>query len=64
MKSLTGPIVLAVTLSALAGCQTTPIAATDVSCRAFQPLTYSSRDTESTVRGIRGHNAAWDATCK
>lgn len=47
----------------LAACQTTPTAGTDVSCRAFGPITWSARDTAPTVRQIRGHNAAWDAVC-
>lgn len=51
------------TALATAGCQTTGTAGTDVSCRAFEPITWSKSDTRETVREVRGHNAAWAAIC-
>lgn len=47
----------------LAGCQTTGGAGTDVGCDAFVPLTWSKTDTIGTARGVREHNAAWNALC-
>lgn len=50
----------------LAACQTTPssVQVSDVACTVFSPITYASQDTAPTVRQIRGHNAAWVATCE
>lgn len=36
----------------------------DTSCRAFEPIRYSKKDTEETMRQVREYNAAWDALCK
>jgi hypothetical protein len=36
---------------------------TDTSCLAFEPITYSGKDSKETIEQIRGHNAAWDAIC-
>ena len=49
----------------LTGCQTTtPIAVTDTACLAFEPITWSAKDTPPTWRQIRQHNAAFDRLCK
>jgi uncharacterized lipoprotein YajG len=50
----------------LAACQTTrsSVQVSDVACTVFSPITYASQDTAPTVRQIRGHNAAWVATCR
>lgn len=46
-------------------CQTpTPIGGIDTSCQAFEPITYSRKDTAETMKQVREHNAAWDALCK
>lgn len=47
----------------LAGCQTTGGAGTDVGCDAFMPLSWSKTDTIGTAKGVREHNAAWNALC-
>jgi len=47
----------------LSSCQTTSTGGTEVACQAFEPITYSSRDTAETRRQIVGHNAAFDALC-
>ena len=47
----------------LTACETIPTGATDVSCSAFHPMTFSSRDTEATIKQVREHNAAWRAIC-
>ena len=53
-----------VALSMLTGCQTTtPTAVTDTACLAFEPITYSSKDTLLTSRQIRQHNAAFRSLC-
>lgn len=57
---------------ALAGCATTTdIAATDahrsatlVACEAFRPISWSVYDTDPTISEVKGHNAAWKATCE
>jgi hypothetical protein len=48
----------------LAACKTTtPTAVTDTSCLAFEPITYSRKDTVVTVRQIHEHNAAFQSLC-
>ncbi len=44
--------------------QPTAKTVTDTSCKAFEPIRYSRKDTGETVRQAREHNAAWDALCK
>jgi hypothetical protein len=34
-----------------------------VSCAAFQPIRWSRRDTDETIRQAKEHNAAWKALC-
>jgi hypothetical protein len=52
-------------LPMLIGCRTTtPTAVTDTACLAFEPITYSSKDTRITHRQIRQHNAAFRSLCK
>ena len=49
----------------LAGCAAASApAVVDTSCQAFEPITYSRRDTPETVAQIRQHNAAWVSLCK
>lgn len=51
-------------LSLLTACQTTtPTAVTDTACLAFEPITYSRKDTALTSREIRQHNAAFRSLC-
>lgn len=58
--------------SCLAGCQLIPptrTAATETAivsqvCRAWVPITYSSKDTAQTVLEVRANNAAREAYCK
>lgn len=35
-----------------------------VMCEAFQPITWSGKDTDDTIRGVKEHNAVWTALCK
>ena len=43
---------------------TTGSAATDaVACSAFDPIRWSAKDTDETIRQVKGHNAAWKAVC-
>jgi hypothetical protein len=37
---------------------------TDVSCAAFEPIRWSKRDTDETIRQAKEHNAAWTALCR
>lgn len=51
-------------LLTLVACETTTqTAGTSAACLAFEPMTYSSRDTPETKREIVGHNAALAALC-
>lgn len=51
--------------SPLASCATLGSATryVDTSCEAFEPITYSSRDTPETVAEVRAHNRAFDTIC-
>ncbi len=57
---------LAIATAILVGCTTTTAtgARTDVSCAAFEPIRWSRRDTDATIRAAKEHNAAWDALCR
>jgi hypothetical protein len=52
-------------LPILAGCATTmaSVGTDAVACSAFEPIRWSERDTEETIRQVKGHNAAWKAIC-
>jgi uncharacterized lipoprotein YajG len=57
-------LALLAALPILTGCQTTtPTAVTDTACLAFEPITYSSKDTAVTSRQVRQHNAAFKSLC-
>ncbi len=34
-----------------------------MTCGIFQPVTWSERDTDTTILQIKQHNAAWRAVC-
>lgn len=51
---------------AMAGCATTTASVaptTDLSCRVFTPITWSAKDTDQTITGVKIHNAVWTAIC-
>jgi hypothetical protein len=56
---------LPIPLLILAGCVTmTPSVGTDaVACSAFEPIHWSKKDTDDTIRQVKEHNAAWAALC-
>jgi hypothetical protein len=49
----------------LPSCATTTVSVgTDaVACSAFEPIRWSSWDTDETIRKVKEHNAAWKAIC-
>lgn len=47
----------------LTGCGTTGSNVPSVACEAFDPITWSAKDTTQTVRQIVGHNATGKAIC-
>ncbi len=49
----------------LPGCvTTTDSAGTDtLACSAFEPIRWSAKDTDETIRQVKEHNAAWKAVC-
>lgn len=57
---------LGIATATLAGCATTTATGgrTDVSCVAFEPMRWSRRDTDATIRAAKEHNAAWNALCR
>jgi hypothetical protein len=62
------PLLAAVLGVLCGGCATvTPTVAvnvrSDVSCRAFGPVSWSASDTTPTITGIRRHNAAFNRVC-
>lgn len=50
-------------MMALTACQTTDIAATDLSCDVFGPISWSKNDSIQTSKQVREHNAAWVSLC-
>jgi hypothetical protein len=50
----------------LAGCATTTASVgTDaIACSAFEPIRWSNKDTDDTIRQVKEHNAAWKAICR
>lgn len=59
-------VLLAIATAILGGCVTMTATGgrTDVSCTAFEPIRWSRRDTDATIRAAKEHNAAWDALCR
>ena len=59
-------------LTLLAGCVTTTgtaaidvhRASTLVACEAFQPISWSTRDTDPTIAQVKEHNAAYKSVCR
>jgi hypothetical protein len=49
----------------LPGCATTTASVgTDaVACSAFEPIRWSTKDTDETIRQAKEHNAAWAVIC-
>lgn len=59
------PLGLTLMLLPLASCVTLGrgISVVDTSCKAFVPITYSSKDTPETVKEVRAHNRVYDRLC-
>jgi hypothetical protein len=49
----------------LPGCVTTTgSSGTDaVACSAFEPIRWSKKDSDDSIRQVKEHNAAWKAIC-
>jgi len=49
----------------LPGCATTTasVGTNAVACSAFEPVRWSKKDTDVTIRQAKAHNAAWAALC-
>jgi hypothetical protein len=49
----------------LPGCVTTTgsVKTEAVACGAFEPISWSAKDTNDTIRQVKEHNAAWRAVC-
>jgi hypothetical protein len=50
-------------LPILPGCAmtTASVGTNAVACSAFEPIRWSKKDTEETIRQVKEHNAAWAA---
>jgi hypothetical protein len=49
----------------LPACTTTmDLGGTKTACLSFEPITWSQKDTDETVRQVKAHNAVWKALCK
>jgi hypothetical protein len=59
------PMLLVAALASflLTGCATNFAGTADSSCKAFQTIAMSKRDTDETKRQIIGHNRAYEAIC-
>ena len=49
----------------LQGCATTTGSTGNdvVACSAFEPIRWSAKDTDDTIRQVKEHNAAWKGIC-
>jgi hypothetical protein len=49
----------------LPGCATTTgsVEADAVACSAFEPIRWSLKDTDDTIRQVKEHNSVWKAVC-
>jgi hypothetical protein len=58
-------VLLPMTLLILAGCATTTasVGTDSVACSAFEPIQWSKKDTDETIRQVKEHNAAWAVIC-
>ena len=56
-------LVVLLTSCLLTGCATQGAVIADSSCKSFQPISMSKKDTDETKRQIIGHNKAYDAIC-
>lgn len=50
-------------ISALAGCATAPMPGAVVYCQIEKPISWSKKDTDQTIREVKGHNAVYKALC-
>lgn len=39
-------------------------AALAVACKSFVPISWSTKDTDQTIREVKAHNGVWDTLCK
>ena len=47
----------------LAGCATAPMPGAVVYCQIEKPISWSKKDTDQTIREVKGHNAVYKALC-
>lgn len=64
-KTLATSFALMLLAILLPSCATTSssVQVTKVACGAFQPITWSGKDTSATVLQVKEHNAAGKAVC-
>lgn len=51
-------------ISALAGCAMAPLPASMVYCKIEKPISWSTKDTDQTIREVKEHNAVFSSLCK
>lgn len=49
--------------TSLAGCATSPLPGAIIYCKVERPITWSKRDTDSTIAGVKAHNAVYKSVC-
>lgn len=67
LRALT-PLCVILTLNGCASrpasCVIEPVAGADSFCRIAKPITWSARDTDETIRGVKEHNAVFVRLCQ
>ena len=59
------PLVVGSATLLTAGCvTTTDTVVTDAACEAWEPVSWSTSDTDQTIREAKANNAAWGAYCE
>lgn len=56
-------LLMALTLTATAGCSKTTGLSVTSACNVFNPITWSGKDTDATLKQIKIHNAKYVGAC-
>ena len=43
---------------------TDPLPGADTFCRVARPISWSTKDTDATIREVKEHTAAWKRLCE
>lgn len=56
-------LILSACASRMGSGATDPLPGADTFCRVAKPISWSSRDTDETIREVKAHNAVGKALC-